>query len=201
MTQQQNYIKIFNIKHGEKIISYLGSLGTWYMADEMMIFFKLLAGKKPEFRFLFITPDEPELIYKLADKHAVKKEKIIIIKAPRNKIPDLLSLSQISLFFIKPVFSKKGSSPTKQAEILSMGIPILCNDGIGDTTEIIKNNNAGYVIDEFTETKFLEAINKMDELMSIPKTDIRKTALNLFSLNKGGDIYHNIYQQLQERNQ
>jgi len=194
--QQALYIKKFGINEDEKIISYLGSLGTWYMPDEMMRFFKLLSDNKTEFRFLWITPDKPDLIYTLAEKHGVSKDKVIVTRASRSDIPVLLSLSQISIFFILPVFSKKASSPTKQAEILSMGIPVICNDGIGDTTEIITENKAGCVVEAFTDDAFLKTIHNIDHLINLNKTDIRKTALNLLSLDKGSETYHTIYQQL-----
>jgi glycosyltransferase involved in cell wall biosynthesis len=47
-------------------LSYLGSLGTWYMLDEMLHFFKRLLLKKPDALFLFITPDDPQLILQKA---------------------------------------------------------------------------------------------------------------------------------------
>ena len=188
------YQNKWDISEKTKIISYLGSLGTWYMADEMMEFFKLLSEQKPDFKFMFITYDKPEDILKLADTHNVAREKIIVVKALRDEVSLLLSLSCVSLFFIKPVFSKKASSPTKQAEVLSMGIPIICNDGIGDTSEIISNNKAGIVIKEFNSEAYLEAINQIDNIIKIPKEIIRKVAIDLFSLDSGGERYDAIYQ-------
>jgi len=41
-------------------------------------------------------------------------------------------LSNASLFFIKPVWSKKASSPTKLAELMGLGIPVFSNSGVGD---------------------------------------------------------------------
>ena len=44
------------------IISYVGSIGTWYMLDEMLDFFKCLKMKKLTAKFFFITKDNPQLI-------------------------------------------------------------------------------------------------------------------------------------------
>jgi hypothetical protein len=49
-----------------------------------------------------------------------------------------ISLFDTSIFFIRPTYSKKASSPTKQGEIMAMGIPLICNYGVGDTDEIVK---------------------------------------------------------------
>lgn len=194
--QVKSFRKTLDIKEDVKIISYLGSLGTWYMADEMMAFYKLLSEKKPEYKFMFISYDNPENILKLADKYSVDRQKIIVVKARREEVPVLLSLSSISIFFIKPVFSKKASSPTKQAEVLSMGIPVICNDGIGDTSEIITSNKAGIVIKEFNSDAYSEAINQIENIIEIPGNHIRKVALDLFSLDTGGEKYNTVYQSL-----
>jgi glycosyltransferase involved in cell wall biosynthesis len=194
----KSYKKTLNISENTKIISYLGSIGTWYMADEMMDFFKILSDAKSDFKFMFITYDKAKDIFKLADKHKVSIEKIMVVKAQRTEVPVLLSLINISIFFIKPVFSKKASSPTKQAEVLSMGIPIICNDGIGDTSEIISKNKAGIVIKEFNPNAYLNAINQIDDILKIPKDIIRQTAVNCFSLEYGGEKYNTIYQSLKK---
>jgi len=199
----QEKIKAFqhqlNISEETKIISYLGSLGTWYMADEMMDFFKLLSAQKPDFKFMFITYDKPEEIMTLATQYGVARDKIVVVKASRDEVPLLISMSCVSLFFIKPVFSKKASSPTKQAEVLSMGLPIICNDGIGDTSEIITGTNSGIVIRAFNRAAYQEAVNQIDNIIQISKDTIRKAAVDLFSLESGGERYNAIYKTIKNR--
>ena len=38
-------------------------LGTWYMLDEMLDFFKILLRKNISAKFLFITKDKPDQIF------------------------------------------------------------------------------------------------------------------------------------------
>ena len=148
---------------------------------------------------MFISYDNPEDILALADKQGVERQNIIIVKAKRDEVPVLLSLSCISIFFIKPVFSKKASSPTKQAEVLSMGIPIICNDGIGDTSEVITKNKVGIVIKKFNQEDYIKAINQIDTIIETPKNNIRKVAIDLFSLETGGEKYNAIYKSLKKQ--
>ena len=130
------------------VLSYVGSLGTWYMADEMLAFFKILSTKTDAF-FLIITKDNPNLIHDAAKKARVDLDKLVLISSSRIDIPYYISLSSASLFFIKPTFSKSASSPTKMGELLSMGIPIITNTGIGDVDAIIKETRCGVLINEF----------------------------------------------------
>ncbi|MBS1656343.1 MAG: glycosyltransferase, partial [Bacteroidetes bacterium] len=48
-----------NLKQGDKVLSYLGSLGGWYLLNEMLDFFAGLKKKEPSSKFLFITHDSP----------------------------------------------------------------------------------------------------------------------------------------------
>jgi glycosyltransferase involved in cell wall biosynthesis len=177
-------------------ISYLGSLGTWYMLDEMLHFFKRLLLKKPDAQFLFITPDDPQLIFQTAEKMDIPVEKLIIEKAERKEVPQLLALSHLSIFFIKPSYSKKASSPTKMGEILSMGIPVICNSGVGDTDYLFKEYQPGILVESMDDESYDNAIARIEEALQIPPDNLRKMALDYFALEKGVDLYHQIYQKL-----
>jgi len=179
------------------VISYLGSIGTWYMLDEMLKFFKRLLIKKPTSKFLFISNDSPKVILNKAKEFEISEETIKIQNAAYQDIPAILSLINISIFFIKPVFSKNASSPTKQAEILGMGIPIICNANIGDTGAILAETNTGIVINDFTEQDYNQAINKIDEMCAMPKEHFRNAAIKHLSLEAGIEKYDKVYQSLQ----
>ena len=178
------------------VLSYLGSVGTWYMLDEMLDFFKVLMSKKANAKFFFITPDDPREILTKASQRYIPREKIIIQKASRSDVPVLLSLSQISIFFIKPVFSKKASSATKMGEIMGMGIPLICNSNVGDMDAIMNEAKAGIVIDEFNNDTYLKAMENIDEVLKIPPENIRASAKKYYSLDDGVEKYNSIYNKL-----
>ncbi len=185
-----------NIKEGEFVISYLGATGTWYLLSEMLDFFKIMAEEKPASKFLFITPEEKQLILKKASEKKISLERIIVVKASRKNVPLYLSLSDASVFFIKNLFSKRASSPTKQAEIMSMGIPLICNAGIGDTDEIMKESKAGILIGELTESEYRNAIRELFNLTTYNTEKTRKYTENYFSLQYGVELYSRIYSSL-----
>ncbi len=181
-----------NISKENFVISYAGSIGTWYLLEEMLKFFMHLQYRKPNALFLIITPDDGEKIYALAASLQVDLNKIIVQHAVRDEMPLLLSLSDASVFFIKNTWSKKASSPTKMAELMSMGIPIVCNSDIGDIDEIINKFQAGILIDKLDKEHFDEAVNK---LLNTPfsKENIRAAASAFFSLKSGVNGYREIY--------
>ncbi len=184
--------KQLGIADSDYVMSYLGSVGTWYMLDEMLDFFKCLLEKKPNAKFLFITNEPPSLVLDKAAEKQIATDRFIITPAPSPLVPTYLSLSAISFFFIKPVFSKRASSPTKQGEIMGMGIPHICNGGVGDVDEIVKDTNAGFMVEDFTIEAYYKTIDKM-LATSINPDEIRQGAFKYYSLTKGVDNYNAVY--------
>ncbi len=185
-----------SILEDDFIITYLGSVGTWYMLDEMLDFFKILLKSKTNAKFLFITPDKNGEIELKAKTRGIPSEKIIIYSASRNDVPLFLSLSKLSIYFIKPTYSKKASSPTKTGEIMAMGIPIITNSGIGDSNQIINDSCAGLLINEFTNEEYQKTINQIDVLLETDKERIVNAAENYFSLDKGIELYDSVYKRV-----
>jgi len=184
--------KNLGIRPGDRIISYVGSIGTWYMPDEMLDFFNVLLGTDPKMRFLFITRDEPDIILEMAKKKNIDPDKIIIHSGARNDMPALISLSDYAIFFIKPAYSKKASSPTKQAEIMRLGIPIICNDLIGDTSHVIHKYKAGVVLKNFNTQSYRDAIRNLTE-NSFDVLTIQQGAVDFFNLETGVSRYDKVY--------
>ena len=184
------------ITNDDFVISYLGSIGTWYMLDEMLEFFQQLLQTKPNSKFLFITNERSELIKSKAKEQAIPEASVITTKAEYQDVPTVLSLSDISIFFIKQIFSKNASSPTKQGEIMGMGIPIICNSKIGDTADILVDTDGGVVINDFTNEEYQIAIDKIDGLLENSKEHYRNGAFKYYSLKEGVEKYDSIYSSL-----
>ncbi|MFN0188046.1 MAG: glycosyltransferase [Bacteroidia bacterium] len=190
-----------NIQSTDYILSYLGSLSTWYLPEEMLKFFMTFRIKVPHAKFLIITTEDAQPFIKMAKKIGVPLDSLIFTSSNRNDLPALLSLSNSSIFFIKPAFSKIASSPTKLGELLSMGIPVICNTGIGDTDEMIKKSQSGVICKSFNEKEYDRCTEEMICLEKTLNKDLtRSKAIELFSLENGVNSYHSIYQELIAKN-
>lgn len=177
------------------ILSYIGSLGTWYMIDEMLDFFKVLKQSKPNAKFLFVTNDDTKTLTPSITAKGLNKSDFVFYSAERNEVPSLISLSDFSIFFILPTFSKKASSPTKMAEILAMGVPIICNVGVGDVDLIVKETNAGICVESLIDSEYIKAIKEI-ELFDKSAEYLRNVSENYFSLEKGVNLYDSVYKKL-----
>jgi len=181
----------FNLTGQEYVLSYLGSVGTWYMLDEMLDFFKVLLRFKPGARFLFITGEPASDILSKAQSKGIPQTCFIITPAPHSQVPTYLALSNCAVFFIKPVFSKSASSPTKQGEIMGMGLPHVCNAGIGDVDDII-DEKSGVLIKTLNEAGYDKAIQTLLNTQ-FEKKYIRQRADEIYSLSAGVEKYRQVY--------
>lgn len=185
-----------NIPGGISVLSYIGSIGTWYMLPEMLAFFKRWLQKEQDAIFLFVTNDNAEHILAEAAASGITGDNIRIRSAARTEVPLFISLCDYSLFFIKPVFSKKASSPTKQGEIMAMGKPVICNSGVGDTDHVIKEYASGTLVDEFTDALFDKVINQVVVGNQFNPEKIRIGASQFFALEEGVRRYEEVYKKV-----
>lgn len=174
---------------------YVGSLGTWYLLDEMLAFFKVWKDYFPQAKFRFITLESKEYILNSAKKVGLTEQDFLIGPAKRNEVAGRIEGAKAGVFFIKNSFSKMASSPVKQGEIMSMGLPIFCNTGVGDSERIIETYNSGILINEYTKKEFQRAIEEYRKT-AFSVSSIRNGAAAYFSLAQGIEKYHSIYHSL-----
>ncbi|HEY3402709.1 MAG TPA: glycosyltransferase [Ohtaekwangia sp.] len=180
-TQRHKIRAELNIAETDFVLLYLGSLGTWYLYDEMVVFFRLLKKYRPDAKFLFLTPD--------ADK--VQPDADFIVRAvPRNEVPAYIASCNASICFIKPSFSKKGSSATKMAEVLAMNIPVVTNAGWGDVV-YLENNMTGIMI--IQKGKEEETVRSLLKPSDQPQKPFFK---DFFALQRGVSRYASVYEKL-----
>jgi glycosyltransferase involved in cell wall biosynthesis len=170
------------------------------MTFEMFRFFAALQKQHPEYIMLILTKDDDIKVIEEAVKVGVPAENLRVTYSTRKDLPSYLALSSCSIFFIRNTFSKTASSPTKHAELMGMGVPVICN-AIGDTGNIIDTTHTGIVLNEFDESSIGMAISHIKELEQIDKWQIRKSAKEIFDLEAGARKYSDLYGQILEGKQ
>jgi len=182
---------------GDKfVVSYVGSLGTCYLLDRMIDFFKVLEQKRKNAFFLVVSHSSTRMVEEAFSKKGVSCGKFAIIDSDPKDVPFWIEKSVCSVMFIKEVECKIGSSPTKFAESLAAGIPVVINRGIGDTEDIIRRKKIGCVVDGLNEAGYKKAITDLEGLIKENdelKERCKKVAKELFSLEEGIERYKTVY--------
>lgn len=181
------------IKENELVISYLGSIGGWYLTDEMMHFCSEVHAAIPTARFLFISPHRHDQILQAAQKQGIPSNRLITVRAERSLVPLYLSLSHFNLFFIRPCYSKLASSPTKHGEVMSMGIPVITNSGVGDLDDIIQRTQSGWLVETFSKDAYADVVRRLQSPSPFNATAIRQSALEIYGLQHAVQQYREVY--------
>ena len=182
----------------QKLIGYVGTVGTWYLFEPAALCFAELARRDASFRFLIINKGEHDFIRNCLEQAHVPMDRVELRAASFDEMPALVATMSASIFFIKPVFSKKASAPTKLAELLGCGVPCLTNTGVGDMAEQLAELNCGVTVSSFDPSALNAGLDALLQLMAEP--DIlqrcRETALRHFSLEEGVKRYAAVYASL-----
>jgi glycosyltransferase involved in cell wall biosynthesis len=186
---------VLGITASNRVVIYLGSVETRYRLSEMMAFFKRYCASEPAAKFLFITQSDPELVLAEARSLDIPVARVAITSAARKDVPFLISLADFGMLFLTPSYALKACSPTKLGEMMAMGLPVICNRGIGDTDLIVERHDAGVVIDRFGDVAWDEAIEEIRTHPFVAR-NIIAGAKATFDLNAAISEYRRIYRAL-----
>lgn len=176
----------------DHLLIYTGSIGTWYSTQELIDCVLVWKKKIPALKLLFLTKDTIEL-EKILEKYSAEDRSMLLYKsASYQEVSKYLALAKAAIFFIKPVYSKIASSPTKMAECWAMNLPIITNAGIGDNDLYFQNNKGGILIDGFSPQAYQKACAAYIELQD-QAVDYRKIALEHFDNRIAIERYSNVY--------
>lgn len=179
---------------------YIGSIGPWHSLKDVSDFIVFTYEYLPASRFKIIVNSGKEQLSQFIGSKGLNSNRFIVDSVPHNKIPEALMGADIGLFFIPPVYAKKASSPTKLGEMLSAGIPVITGHSVGDVDQLISGNRVGYIIKEGGITEYKKAIDYVINLIKENREKLLERCLvvanDYFSLEKGIEKYHRIYERL-----
>ena len=189
---------------GRRVLVYVGALGGWYLTKEMVDFF-LTAHEQDEKTFsMVLTQSPPEMIVEQLKRSGIDSKDFLVKKVWPSEVPRYLKAADVAVSFIKPCYSKLSSSPTKIAEYLASGLPIISNSGIGDLDELIEADRVGVILREFNRDAYISALTEAEALREdgmIPAR-CRESARRRFDLKKvGGARYLRLYNHFARRDE
>lgn len=144
-------------RRGAPTLVYSGSLGMWYLLDEMLAVYAYAREQIPDLRFLILNRGEHELVNAALARAGAASGGVELRAVPPGEMPGALAGCHVGIALIKPTPSKRGSSPVKVAEYLACGLPVVVNAGIGDTDRLVERYRAGHVISVLEEPELRAA--------------------------------------------
>jgi glycosyltransferase involved in cell wall biosynthesis len=182
-----------------RVLVYVGALGGWYLTEEMADFLARAHEEDAGTFSLILTQSPPEMIADLLRARGVADLDFLVRKVAPGEIPRYLKAADAAVSFIKPCFSKLSSSPTKLAEYLASGLPVVCNAGIGDVDAVVEGDRVGVIIRDLGRESYSAALLEVEALRRDPETAARcrATAARRFDLESvGGARYRRLYERV-----
>lgn len=180
------------------VIVYSGSIDGWYLTEKMADFFRAVKRNNSGAYFLWLTRGNRERVNEVMKARDLVETDYKIVSLDPARIPAYLSASDAGLAFIKPCFSKMASSPTKYAEYLACGLPLIINSGIGDSDSLIGDENVGALVESFDDSEYLRAAGVIEQLNAdrhLLHARTREVAERLFDVRTiGAQRYARLYE-------
>jgi glycosyltransferase involved in cell wall biosynthesis len=177
------------------VLGYIGSVGTWYLLDEMLQCFRLLRAEQPDARLLIVNRGEHALIRQRAMAAGIDPANMEIVAADHGEMPGQIDRMSAGMALIKPAYSKIASAPTKLAEYLGCGVPCLGNTKVGDMAEILEDKRVGVALNGFSPDQMRDGVHRLLAMAREPAIQerCRKVARQAFSIEAGVAAYAGIY--------
>jgi len=187
---------------GRRVIVYVGSFGGWYMTDEMTDFLAVAHEQDPATFSMILTQSPRKMVIDRMSSPGIEPKNFLVTEVAPDEVPRYLKAADMAISFIKPCYSKQASSPTKIAEYLASGLPVVCNAGVGDLDKLIAENRVGVLLREFSPSAYLKALNEIDVMRGDEKLSehLRCVAQEQFDLvDVGRTRYRRLYERLVNR--
>ncbi|MES2132784.1 MAG: hypothetical protein V4506_10555 [Bacteroidota bacterium] len=153
---------------------YAGKFGGIYLKEEVFEFYKACYQKwKNNFVALILTGHSVEEMHGLIQQAGLPVSAFRIEFVEHALIPKYIGLGDFAITPVKPVNTKKYCTPIKNGEYWAMGLPVVITKDISVDSDIIAHNNIGYVLQQPVLSEYVNAVNKMDELLKDPSVPLK----------------------------
>lgn len=126
------------------VLVYSGSTAGWQSFDLLQGFLQKIINNNKNIKVLFLSEKD-----KNVDQLKTEfPDKIFQTFVKHSEVSGILKSCDIGILIREKSVTNQVASPTKFAEYLSAGLPVIISEGIGDYTSFVKQNDCGWVLDE-----------------------------------------------------
>ncbi len=181
----------------QKIVCvYAGKFGGIYLKEEVFAFYKACYQKwKDDFVALILTSHFPTEIEALASEAGLPAHIFRVKFVPHAHVPAYIGLGDFAITPVKPVPTKRYCTPIKNGEYWAMGLPVVITKNISTDSDLIEQNNIGYVLNELNDAVYAAAVNHIAGLLqnkALPEK-IRSIAESHRNFKQCHLIYKTVY--------
>lgn len=181
---------------GDKFIMvYAGSLWSFYDMPSQIDFFNILKKKVSNAHFLILGNNNSDKLKDVLRQKGLNESDYTVVSVKSQDVPKYLAGCNLGISFRYDFFSQKAAFPTKLAEYLICGLPVVLNTPSEFIRELVVSNKIGVVVNDFSNFSYKKATEELVLLLKDPelKERCKKTAEKYLEKNICVNEYLKIY--------
>ncbi len=136
--------KKYNLPQQARILAYAGSIAGWQSFGLIQNTLSPLLNESEQVILLFLS--SPNAVVDAMQKQFPKQ--IIRYRLRHQEALTLLSACDYGLLIREPSVTNRVAAPTKFAEYLYAGLPVIISEGIGDYSDFVKTHHCGVILEQ-----------------------------------------------------
>lgn len=183
---------------GPRVYGCIGTVSSgWFRLDWLVAFIAAATARDDTALFDIVTRDDAAQVRAALDPKGNLGARLTIGPRATTDMPEAVAAHDVSvMFYAGGEVSELGRSPTRMAEVLGTGIPVVANAGVGDVAQIVDDHRVGVLatgLGAMTQT-----LDELDRLLTDPALSARcrAAAEAVFSLDAGTRDYQTLYAEI-----
>lgn len=138
-----------------RVLLYSGNVGMWHEVGAMLSAFRTMLEVAPDALFAFLTP-EVKAVREEMRAAGIPEGSTLVLSVPHGEMNRYLNMADFGILLRRRHPLNAAASPTKFAEYLLAGLPVLISDGIGDASSFVREHDAGVVVTDIDSVTALK---------------------------------------------
>jgi glycosyltransferase involved in cell wall biosynthesis len=177
---------------------YAGKFGDFYLDTEIFDFFQsAFEFWQDRLHVLLLSDLKEEQLDHFCRQYQLSRDNFTLINVSHQLMPSYLSVADFAISPYRPAPSKKFCTPIKNGEYWAIGLPVIITKDISVDSDIIDQNDIGYVLRDLSKGEYQNAVRKVDTLITNDRdrlrSKIREIAVSKRSFDIADKIYRKIY--------
>jgi hypothetical protein len=152
------------------------------MPNEMLSYFSFFKKKYPNAKFILISKDFTYFTNNYNKILDLYKHDIFFISPKQSDLVLYYNICNLTLCFVKNSFARKASSPTKIAESLACGTPVVYNEDVGDNKLLLSKIYKNGGISSFDDSDLEKSVVNFN-FDSLTPDEIRNNSKEYYDLS------------------
>ncbi|MCB0769673.1 MAG: hypothetical protein KDC00_04630, partial [Flavobacteriales bacterium] len=158
------------------VLVYSGSTAGWQSFDRLASVLGNIMDRQPEVKVLFLSKEDPNNMA----LQAKYPGRVFVQWLASKEVSAMLRVCDHGVLVREDTLTNRVASPTKFAEYLAAGLPVLISDHLGDFSSLVQEEDLGLVIEDGVAIGPLRRTDEMERerLGNFAQRHLTKNAFN-----------------------